>query len=83
MKSLEKYFGGWELPGKLLLSTLDADRINRSYRRTSGTTPLSTGVLCFFFILEGNLELTLDKKRIRCEKEHHNYLHILPFNILY
>lgn len=83
MERLNKYFGGYCIPEKVLVANLDPEIINRSYDNSSGEIPITAKPICYFMVLEGWLEITVDKKIIKCEKKQNNLLHISPFNAIY
>ncbi|MCC8089611.1 MAG: helix-turn-helix domain-containing protein [Rikenellaceae bacterium] len=83
MERLYKYFGGDYLEGQLLLSELNPRRINRSWNNITSDAPLTTGNAVFYIILSGVMEINIDKRTIVCSAEKNNFLHPVPFNVIY
>lgn len=83
MERLYKYFGGEYLEGRLLLAELDPGRINRLWNGITIDIPLTTGNAVFYIILSGQMEITIDKRGIVCSAENKNFIHPLPFSVIY
>lgn len=82
MDRLHKYFGGHVLSEYLLISELDPAILNESYLSAKGS-PMTAGTISYFIVLDGQLEVTIDKKVVVCGKETNNFIQVSPFNLLY
>lgn len=82
MDRLHQYFGGHLMPEYLLISELDPVVLNRSYSLAE-ESPLTAGTISYFVVLDGQLDVTIDKKVIKCGKNDNNFIQVSPFNLIY